>query len=53
MHFTQQAFAEGRRHSAEHAVGPALTDCLKQERLGPGGLEGEVGELENTLCGGD
>lgn len=52
-HFIEQAFAERQRGSVGRAVGPTLTDRLEQERLGPGGLDSEVGKLKNTLVGGD
>lgn len=53
VHLIEQAFAERQWGSVDHAVGPALTDRLKQKHLGPCGLYSEVGKLENTLCGGD
>lgn len=53
VHLAQQAFAERRRGPADHAVGPALTDGLQQEGLGPRGLDQEVGELKDALGGGD
>lgn len=53
VHLIEQVLAEGQRGAAKHAVGPALADCLQQKCLGPRGLDSEVGELENALCGGD
>lgn len=53
VHLIEQAFAECQRGSIDHAVGPTLADCLKQQRLCPRGLHGEMGKLENTLSGGN
>lgn len=53
VHLIEQAFAECQWGSTDYAVGPALTDCLEQKRLGPCGLDSEVGKLKNALSGGD
>lgn len=53
VHFIQQVFAERQWGSVDYAVGPALTDRLEQHRLGPGGLDSEVGKLKNALSSGD
>lgn len=53
VHLIEQAFAECQCCSIDHAVGPALTNHLEQKRLGPCGLNSEVGKLKNKLCDGN
>lgn len=53
VHLTEQVFAECCRRAVIDTVGPAVVDCLQQQRLGPRGLESEVGKLQNPLSGGD
>lgn len=52
-HFVEQALAERRRGATRHTVGPALKNPLEQKSLSSCGLDSEMRELENALCGQD
>ena len=52
VHVVEKAFTDPRGGPVPQAVGPALTDGLQQQHLGPAALQREVGQLKNALGDG-